>query len=138
MRRSFFALSIIPVCLTSMTLSVNRAATTSYFRAGKQQDTENFASVGFAAPEIYQGVQTTLCHVGLCAMDTPPLCQQAGDFLEQHPRIEGLADMSRTPGRHGALCFPGRDMSGDGNNGDGSKLTHLAQVSHGFPSIHVR
>lgn len=29
-----------------------------YFRAGKQQDTENFASVGFAAPEIYQGVQT--------------------------------------------------------------------------------
>jgi serine/threonine protein kinase len=29
-----------------------------YFRAGQRQDTENFASVGYAAPEIYQGIQT--------------------------------------------------------------------------------
>jgi len=94
---------------------------------------------------ILKGLMEALLHFEnwdnlppLCAKHTTPTCQQAGYFLEQHPRIEWLADMSRTPGSHGALFFPGRDMSGDGNNRHGTKLTHLAQVCNGFPSIHVR
>ena len=64
--------------------------------------------------------------------------QQAGDFLEQNPGIEGLAEMSRTPGSHGTLFFKGRDMSGDGKNGGSTKLARLAQVPDRFPAIDIR
>lgn len=65
-------------------------------------------------------------------------CQQAGDALEQGSGIEWLADMSRTADSDSALLFQVRDMSSDGNDGGGAKLTHLAQVFYGFPSIHTR
>src|SRR5579859_655102 len=65
-------------------------------------------------------------------------CQQALYALDQHPGLEWLSKMKRTPYSQRPFLICGGNMSGDGYNRDGTKCLHLPQVSYSFPPIHIR